>query len=120
MQLEGNFYHIEKIEQIAEGEFDVSVVLHASHPIYVGHFPGKPVVPGVCTLTVIKEILGKICLRKVVFSSIKECKYVSALLPKEDIGITVHLSITGSNLVKAMVHNNDNQQVVLKLKANFS
>ena len=35
----------------------VSVKLNAHHPIFKGHFPGQPVLPGVCMLEMIQEIM---------------------------------------------------------------
>lgn len=116
MQLEGHFYRIEQIESVSDGVFSVRLVLCANHPVYEGHFPGQPVVPGVCTLTIIKECLGKILSRKVGFASIKECKFVSALVPQNDLRITVNLSMTESTSVKAVVVRTENQQTVLKLR----
>ncbi len=116
MRLEGNFYSIDNIVQ-AEDSYTVSVTLNPEHPIYQGHFPGQPVVPGVCTLTVIKECIGCILSKSISFSSIKECKYVSALLPQANLAVTISLEFADSGKVKATVVRNDNLQLVLKLRA---
>ena len=72
MILEGNFYKIEKIEEVEANTYVVGVEMMPEHPIYAGHFPQQAVVPGVCTLTIIKEIIGKILSREVVFAAIKD------------------------------------------------
>lgn len=41
----------------AEDRFTFRVRLDAAHPIYAGHFPGNPVLPGVCTLQIVRECL---------------------------------------------------------------
>ena len=38
-----------------EGHYAFRVRLDASHPVYRGHFPGHPVLPGVCTLQLVRE-----------------------------------------------------------------
>ncbi len=37
-----------------------SMELNPAHPVYEGHFPGNPVVPGVCQLQMISELLSLI------------------------------------------------------------
>ena len=69
MRLEGNFYKVHTIDQI-ENNYKIEVELFADHPIYKGHFPQQAVVPGVCTLTIIKECLGNILSDNISFKSI--------------------------------------------------
>ena len=116
MRLEGNFYTIDSITSLTEGEYTAIVTLAKEHHIYEGHFPNQPVVPGVCTLTIIRETLGEILSRPASFASIKDCKYVSALIPEEGLRIAINLSLSDTKL-KATVERCDNQQIVLKLRA---
>ncbi|MFQ7386709.1 MAG: hypothetical protein ACLRM8_02525 [Alistipes sp.] len=39
-----------------EGHYAFRVRLDASHPVYRGHFPGHPVLPGVCTLQLVGSV----------------------------------------------------------------
>lgn len=116
MRLEDNFYKIHAIEQ-TENDYKIEVELLQDHPIYEGHFPGQPVVPGVCTLTIIRECIGKILSKSVSFASIKECKYVSALIPEEGLKIIINLTLAADGGVKVVVERVDNNQIALKLKA---
>ena len=116
MRLEDNFYKIHAIEQ-TENDYKIEVELLQDHPIYEGHFPGQPVVPGVCTLTIIRECIGKILSKSVSFATIKECKYVSALIPEQGLKIMINLTLTADGSVKGVVERLDNNQVALKLKA---
>lgn len=118
MRLEGNFYKVHTIDQI-ENNYKIEVELFADHPIYKGHFPQQAVVPGVCTLTIIKECLGNILSDNISFKSIKECKYVSALIPQNELRIIINLAIADGDKVNATVVRVDNQQLVLKLKASL-
>lgn len=117
MRLEGNFYNIDQIETLENNSYIVKATLVPNHKIYEGHFPAQPVVPGVCTLTVIRECIGKILSREVSFRTIKECKYLSALIPEKEIGIVIAITLTDENKIMANVERADNQQKVLKLKA---
>ncbi len=117
MRLEGNFYNIDQIESLENNSYIVKATLIPNHKIYEGHFPSQPVVPGVCTLTIIRECLGKILSREVSFKTIKECKYLSALIPEDEVGIAIAVTITDEEKIMANVERTDNQQKVLKLKA---
>ena len=118
MRLEGNFYKVITIDQI-ENSYKIEVELFANHSIYNGHFPQKPVVPGVCTLTIIKECIEKIYSNSVHFKAIKECKYLSALIPQEGLRIIINLAIEDDKKVSVTVLRVDNEQSVLKLKASL-
>lgn len=117
MKLADNFYILHRCEKVQDDIFVVEAELLPDHTIYEGHFPGQPVVPGVCTLTIIRECLGNILDKDVKFSSIKDCKYVSALLPSAGLRITINLTLTDESKLNAVVVRNDDQQTVLKLRA---
>ena len=118
MILKDNFYRILSLVNNSEGDYSIKVELVSKHPIFCGHFPDKPVVPGVCTLTVIKECLGLILGRDISFVSIKECKYLSVLLPKEGLTIIINLTITDVSKVRALVESEGKQ--ILNLRAAIS
>lgn len=116
MELLGNFYTLEEFDY-ANGTLTAEVLLNPNHPIYEGHFPEQSVVPGVCTLTIIRESLSRAMGCKVKFQTIKECKYVAALLPQENLRIRLNFTVSDSLQVKGTVARCDDQQVVLKLNA---
>ncbi len=120
VKLEGHFYRTRQLELTPEGVFRAVVTLAHEHPIFEGHFPQQPVVPGVCTLTIVKECIGKAMQREVLFETIKECKYLSALLPFEGLSIVLDFVLTDSRQLKGTVTRQDNGQTILKLKATLT
>ncbi|MBQ6689861.1 MAG: beta-hydroxyacyl-ACP dehydratase [Bacteroidales bacterium] len=116
MSLEG-FYRIDEIRQ-AECGYTMDVTLFAGHGIYEGHFPERAVVPGVCTLTVIRAALSEALGRRVRFSFIKECKFLSALLPEKDLNLVIEAVFKGEDQIRCNVLKDNN--VVLKLNAAIS
>ena len=61
--LSGNFFQITAF--LSTGQFPEVIQIKASgklnenHEIFKGHFPGNPVVPGVCQIQMIKELIEK-------------------------------------------------------------
>jgi len=54
--LQGDFYTASAIE--TNGNTVKAVLtLNSGHKIFEGHFPGQPVVPGVCMMQMVKEML---------------------------------------------------------------
>ena len=51
-----DFYNCHDIEA-HENEYGCRIVFNAAHDIFKGHFPGQPVVPGVCMMEMVKELL---------------------------------------------------------------
>jgi 3-hydroxyacyl-[acyl-carrier-protein] dehydratase len=46
-----------------EGSLCATLIINASHQIFEGHFPGQPVVPGVCMMQMVKEVLETLALK---------------------------------------------------------
>lgn len=92
MNWENNFY---RIKHVVEGEngFKCIVELMEKHPIYEGHFPFEPIVPGVCTLAIIRSCLSVYSDKNISFSKIKECKFISVIKPKAGLLISIDLSL---------------------------
>lgn len=118
MILEDNFYFLDSLNYEA-GTLSAEATISAMHYIYAGHFPSGAVVPGVCTLTIVRECLSRAMGREVSFEAIKECKFVSALIPQEDLRICMEFTVADSGQLRGTVTTPtpDGEQVVLKLKA---
>lgn len=56
MTLLDDFYHVSG-HSLSDGTLHASLVFHPGHRIFEGHFPGQPVVPGVCMMHIVKELV---------------------------------------------------------------
>ena len=56
-----NLYTIQSLSE-ADSQIEATINLMANHAIFSGHFPGQPVLPGVCMMEMVAEVLG-ICLK---------------------------------------------------------
>lgn len=113
MKLKDGFYICKRREPV-EGGFEAEVGFNAEHGIFGGHFPGQPIVPGVCTLTIIRELLCEETGRPVHFTSVKECKFTGAIDPRTDAAMHLSVRLDGAQLSATADCDGRN---VLKLRA---
>lgn len=59
----------------------VSISLMKEHPVFVGHFPGNPILPGVCTVQIIRELLEKASRRELMLTGATTIKYLGFISP---------------------------------------
>lgn len=118
-QLLTNFYRITLAESLNEKDWSVQVMLNPQHPVYGGHFPGQPVVPGVCMLQIIKECTETICQTTLLYRQITSCKFLSAINPNETpelkFSFTIRKSEDGS--FQLLVEGISRKGIFIKLKA---
>lgn len=57
------------------------IALDEQHPLFGGHFPGNPILPGVCTVQIICELLSKAEERPLQLSRAANIKYLGFIVP---------------------------------------
>ena len=87
-----NFYTILSSESSDSTIWTIQIKLNPEHPVYQGHFPRHPVVPGVCLLQLIKECVEDIRQQKLQIAQVSSCKFLSAINPIETPHISVALT----------------------------
>lgn len=80
--LAGKLYTIEQAH-MAEGEeaSTYQLLWNAEHPIFQGHFPGRPVVPGVCMMQTVQELLELMLQQKVMLKKAANMKFLNMIDP---------------------------------------
>lgn len=68
------------------------IQLNEKHPLFAGHFPGNPVLPGVCTMQIIRELLEKAEGQTLRLSKVLQIKYLGFLVPSAlaEVTFTLH------------------------------
>jgi 3-hydroxyacyl-[acyl-carrier-protein] dehydratase len=79
--LKDTFYSLSDL-QMREGTVSGFVTLNPDHVIYDGHFPGKPVTPGVCQIQIIKEVISDLLGYQVYLVEAKNIKFLNVLTPE--------------------------------------
>lgn len=111
-----NLYTIVSISS-EENKYRAYIELNPLHAVYEGHFPDNPVLPGVCTLQIIKEIVDLILQKEIRYKTISMCKFTSLIVPGEgplEVSITLgeNESLNATVLLGA--------EIKLKLKSTFT
>jgi len=57
------------------------IELDSRHPVFIGHFPENPILPGVCTVQIIKEILEQSIHKSLRMTKAGNIKYLGFVNP---------------------------------------
>jgi 3-hydroxyacyl-[acyl-carrier-protein] dehydratase len=119
--LQSDFFDIHNLET-AGFDIKADLVINAAHKIFEGHFPGHPVVPGVCMMQMVKEIIEQVFGKKTNLVSAVEMKFLSIINPEENTNIQAVLKYKieepGKLAVWASLFKDD--RIYFKFKGLFS
>ncbi len=79
-----DFYQVEEFLHAVTGACQVTLSMNPEHPIFEGHFPGFPVVPGVCMIQITKELLEQALGRETRLVTARNLKFLTILNPNEN------------------------------------
>lgn len=79
----GDFFTINNL-QTSGSDVSVEITINAQHRIFEGHFPGQPVVPGVCMMQMVKEIMEHVTKRKTILAKAQEIKFLVVIDPGQN------------------------------------
>ena len=91
--LAGNFFTINTIKT-SGNKIKAQIEINPSHPIFHGHFPAHPLVPGVCMMQMIKEIAESVIGQKTRLVKSDHLKFLSVIDPRVNSSIQADLSYT--------------------------
>ncbi len=93
--LRGNFFELASVNDSA-GKLTAVIHFDKTHEIFQGHFPGQPVVPGVCMIQMVKEILVQVVGNATRLEVADLVKFLTVIDPRETS--TVYMELIYSNL----------------------
>lgn len=98
-------------------QFAARIELNAGHDIFKGHFPGEPIVPGVCLLQMAKEIIEERLKVKLQLIKAPNVKYLSIVNPDVDPIIEYQFQVSRvEQQVTAEVLAKNHEAVCIKMK----
>ena len=94
-----DFYTILKTET-TENTIQALIHINKSHPIFKGHFPAQPVVPGVCMMQIVKELTDRALNQTHRIQSGDNMKFLSVIDPEknDEIHVSITHSVSSDNL----------------------
>lgn len=116
-----NFYEIINKEKSEDEDiFTIEIEINKDHPIFEGHFPNNPVMPGVCMMQIIKEFTEEIVGSKLFMEKCSNVKFMAVINP--NINSILNLRIEVLNVdSKVLVKNTTkfDETLALKLTAQY-
>ena len=104
--MQDELFIISGIIEDSEG-YQVCVSIEPSHPILKGHFPGHPLVPGVCLLVLFRRILKNIHHPCEFVLCCDSLKFVKVLSP--DLYSNFEVFVVGGS--------DENERITIKVKS---
>jgi len=87
-----SLYKIKQIlTEVSGSKFSIIIELNPSHEIFNGHFPGNPILPGVCMVQILKELLINCSGSKLILKKAGSIKYLYIIDPR--VNNIIHFNI---------------------------
>lgn len=120
MKLLNDFFEL-MLMRITENKFHVEVELNPEHEIFLGHFPGNPVVPGVCMVQMLKEVLACYHGKEFTMKDASQLKFLAILNPKEVKSLSIQYTVVKSENDSMVVSGTfqKDELIFLKFKCTF-
>lgn len=119
---ERRFYTICGIKDAEDGSHIASIRINPDCEVFKGHFPGYPVVPGVCSMETVKECAEAIIGRKTFMNNIQQCRFRNLIEPGkvENLDIKINFSdIDGGKRIVASVCKDEVTFMELKAELKY-
>lgn len=112
-------YYIQSFKQ-TEGSVEASIQLNKDHEVFKGHFPGNPIMPGVCMIQLVKELTEKALDDTLFLSAVSNVKFMAITNPEKNEIVQVALNISeDEGIVKVKNTVSFDDTLALKLNATF-
>jgi len=123
MLLKDKYYTVlkENILNPLHGVYLISLLPNAD--VYRGHFPHKPVCPGVCNIETIRECAEMLAGKDLMIKTIKQCRLTAVATPKVCPLLDVTVTLTPNQDASAYVVQAkmaDAETTYMELKGEFA
>jgi len=112
-------YTVEEVSKTDEG-INAKVRLDKDHEVFKGHFPGNPVMPGVCMIQMVKELTEESLGKELFLEVSSNIKFMAIINPEINPTLNVELAILeDGEQVKVKNATSFGDTLALKLNATF-
>ncbi len=98
-----------------------NLTVDPNHEIFKGHFPSQPVLPGVCLIEMLKDIIKKALGKSYIMTEASNIKYLLMLDPQQNVGLRFEIKaeeVDGKLKVVATSFL-ENNEINFKFKGTF-
>lgn len=120
MKLLNEFYRI-SASQIDDNSASFDISLNPEHFIFGAHFPGNPIVPGVCQMQIVGELMEQKLQRPLYVAGVRNIKYLTLMTPTDELNYSVSLSkiVVNDDGCSAQAVLSSNDKVYTKMTVNY-
>ena len=106
----------------SETEIWAELFINANHKIFEGHFANQPVVPGVCMMQMIKEILEQVIGKQTNLVKAADMKFLAVINPQENnlIHASIKYAADESGAINIVASLFKDELVHFKFKGQFA
>jgi 3-hydroxyacyl-[acyl-carrier-protein] dehydratase len=114
-----DFYKVLSLENPMGSKYIATIKVNVNHDIFKGHFPGNPIMPGVCMMQIIKEISEQIIESSLFMQTLTNVKFMALINPfvSSELLLELEINITEEGIVKVKNSTYFNETVALKLSS---
>ena len=87
------------------GKFRLSLLEDC--PVFKGHFPGFPVLPGASIIEIVRELASGMAGREICFSAMRSVKFMKMISPEDSLFVTVDMDTENSSLHSSVSVNGE-------------
>lgn len=92
MGMSAALYELTKITEGEDQSAVAQVKINPAHDIFKGHFPSQPILPGVCMIDILNDILTSVWGGRVQMNSAAQIKYLSVVDPNKNDSLRLNIS----------------------------
>jgi 3-hydroxyacyl-[acyl-carrier-protein] dehydratase len=93
--LKDDFFYIQSVND-EQGVISAMLEINPSHKIFQGHFPGQPVVPGVCMMEMVKEVTETVTGKEMFLRKADNIKFLSVIDPNINRNVNARIKYNNS------------------------
>lgn len=106
-------------KNIQNEEWHVKVALNPNHPVYKGHFPERPVAPGVMLTEMVKNIVELEFNRELKMTEARNIKFMNMVLPEIAGDMNIQMTVKETENISVNATASIADSVYFKISASF-
>lgn len=112
-------YKVNEITHV-DSEITAKISLDPTHEIFKGHFPGNPIMPGVCMMQVIKELTEEVLKVDLFLQTSTNIKFMAKINPDTNPDLLINITFSKEDgIIKLKNTTYFEETLALKLSATF-